>query len=518
MTMFTAIFIIVLLTMMLMYAAKVGVFEQQISSNDLRQKLAFHAAEAGLDYSFEYLRGKQKDGLLISMAAGTDPASECDGAGWFAEGCERWVSACPGALCDEDGIPTGSYIYQNLAPEKISWDSCVDPVSADGEGISPMCMNDDFQGTMTEGTRFRSTAGVCVYDPAAGAAYEDLVCLAPNAGVGGFSEGVRHVTWVASWGYSDCPADGDLAACRGKAHVIRVLGDGQLTRGANMVPFVSKNSLPASGTVEVVPHYDAGGEGVPISIWGNRNMDECPARDDKGVAEDPLVAEGSFRTCEMHEWYEVDVRPADAKCSVSSCSCDYPGPEAISYRHAGDTHFDLDVLLDEDFPCDLFQQFFGFPRSEYETIKQGAKIINDCGNSVLNEDSRGFYWFEGDTCGIDGDKSSKQVGSIDHPILLVSAATNRTTLGANTHFYGILFLTDVESDTDTYFKPGGGATVYGAVITEVLPDESGVGGTFRVVYNDETLGQVNAMGTISGSYWRDFDLPQIPSDNLSWAR
>ena len=105
MTMFTAIFVLVLITMMLLYAAKVGVFEQRISANDLRQKLAFHAAETGLDFSYEYLQNKMREGLLTSTETGDDPANVCDAAGFYAPGCVRWVDACPNVPIDQAPEP-----------------------------------------------------------------------------------------------------------------------------------------------------------------------------------------------------------------------------------------------------------------------------------------------------------------------------------------------------------------------------------------------------------------------------
>ena len=47
-TTFTGILILVLLTLMMFFAIRVGVFEQRVSSNEMRQKRAFHAAESGI--------------------------------------------------------------------------------------------------------------------------------------------------------------------------------------------------------------------------------------------------------------------------------------------------------------------------------------------------------------------------------------------------------------------------------------------------------------------------------------
>ena len=47
MTIFTAVLVLIVLTLMIFYAARVGLFEQAVSANDVRQKLAFHAAGFG---------------------------------------------------------------------------------------------------------------------------------------------------------------------------------------------------------------------------------------------------------------------------------------------------------------------------------------------------------------------------------------------------------------------------------------------------------------------------------------
>ena len=53
-TMFSAVLILILLTEVILYSAQVGVFEQRKSANDVRQKQAFHAAEAGMQHAKEF--------------------------------------------------------------------------------------------------------------------------------------------------------------------------------------------------------------------------------------------------------------------------------------------------------------------------------------------------------------------------------------------------------------------------------------------------------------------------------
>ena len=47
-TVFTAVMVLILLTLMIFYAARVGLFSQRISANEVRQKIAFNAAEAAV--------------------------------------------------------------------------------------------------------------------------------------------------------------------------------------------------------------------------------------------------------------------------------------------------------------------------------------------------------------------------------------------------------------------------------------------------------------------------------------
>ena len=80
MTMFSAVLILILLTELVLYATQVGVFEQRKSANDLRQKQAFHAAEAGLQNAREF--------FLANTARLSYPGA----TGWLHSGSSRWTA------------------------------------------------------------------------------------------------------------------------------------------------------------------------------------------------------------------------------------------------------------------------------------------------------------------------------------------------------------------------------------------------------------------------------------------
>jgi hypothetical protein len=505
-TIFTAVFVLILMTLMLLYATRVGVFEQRVSGNEMRQKLAFHAAEAAMDYGLEFMLAANTRVLSASTEAQPDGAGNVPPTfrpGWFAAGNILW-SACPdnpGAdhPCGGD-IPaggTGSFYYD-------------DPDTNTANSYDSIPLDANTLANLPPGTEVRLSAVLCPRT------IDDTTCL----GAGGVPDPTdpeadtpKYLLWLLAYGYSDCnddDASGGIdipGECRGRAHVTQPLGNFENFKGSPTVPLVSKNTLPASGTAEVVPNPNGGGVGVPLSIWANAKAADCVPLDPDGGLGDTIEVEGAFKTCEMHEWYGVDARPADGKCpgAPGQCKCDFPGPEPISYRSGGQEFIGIDILSDPLFPCDLFEFYFGYPSAQYQAVKANATVIDDCG--ILDEGTpSGFYWFSGDSCDLDN------VGTINNPIILLSAANVKTTITGSASFFGILYVADVEDpEGDAFFQPGGDATVYGAAIVDVLFKESGVAGTFRVVYDQGSLAKAGGGGGLGGlsGGWRDFGMPQI---------
>jgi hypothetical protein len=517
-TIFTAIFVLILMTLMLFYATRAGLVEQRSSGNDARQKLAFNAAEAGLDYAVEYILANNLRVLSKKIEAAPDGSGTGTyRPGWFSTGNVRWAP-CPAEPADDH--PCGGDIRNN--PTLVDTDSFYydDPNTTEVGKYDALPLDANLLGNLPPNTEVRVTAVICPRTLASPDCDADLI---PEPGEPP-SEPVKFSVFLLSYGYSDCNDDNANGSidipdeCRGRANVAIPFGSISNFKGSPSVPLVSKNSLPTSGTAEVVPNPNGGGVGVPLSIWANTNS-SCPPLAPGGDAEGvSLTVEGSFKTCELEEWYCIDSNgamncdsiPANGKCpgnSTSTCECTYPGNEPISFRSGGVTEVGIDVMVDAAFPCDLFEFYFGVPSSQYQTIKSNAKVINDC--SVLNTESTGFFWFSGDTCTLDS------VGTINNSIVLVSAAETKTVLNGNSEFFGILYISDVEdTGTPAYFKPGGGAVVYGAAIVDVVFPNSGYAGTFKVVYNDSALlgaGGAGSLGGLAGG-WRDFGLPDIEWD------
>lgn len=472
-TTFTAIIILVLMTLMMVFAVRAGVFEQRDSANDVRQKLAFHAAESGIEQAKEYIRahsilvGSYKTDLLPD---GTD--------GWLAAGAERWVP------CNDDDLGL------DLASGSGSHPCFAEPVPGRRQNMYFYSFNGSTELPVNTGGLFPAGSSEQV-------TVEALLCIIPEE----FSESPTSVDpcsldpdiadgtlWMITFlgrGGADC----NNGVCSAEAMITeRATHAGAVASGRSPdVPFIGKTGFPPSGTAEIVANPNGGGQGVPLSVWVNANT-SCPGL----TPVDP--SSGAWATCEMHEWYGQDSLPENVACTgVCSCSTQ----EAISTTHGGTDVFGYDLVVDENFPCDLFAYFFGVSKTHHEVIKSIATVISDC--STLNENSFGIYWVTGSECNVG---SNVTIGSIDAPVFLVSAA-GETRFNGGAKLYGILYITDAEVAT-AKVTSNGTNTTYGAVIIDGTIGS--YNGTFRVVYNSHLIKHSAGGGALVGlaGGWTDF--------------
>ncbi len=94
-TTFTGVLILLLLTLMMFFAVRVGVFDQRNSSNDMRQKLAFHTAESGIHHAKEFFRANS-----IIAASPVEDILPNGTDGWLstAVGAARWQKCSDAGL------------------------------------------------------------------------------------------------------------------------------------------------------------------------------------------------------------------------------------------------------------------------------------------------------------------------------------------------------------------------------------------------------------------------------------
>jgi len=476
-TIFSAVILLSLLVLMLIYATRVQQSEQRISANEYRQKLAFEAAESASDQAIEYLLANNVRVLSASPSAVPD-GSGGTRPGWFDATAGVWA-ACP----DNPGAdhPCGGEIPAGNVTSSFFYD---DPATTTTGKYDTIPINISM---LPAETTARVSAVLCHVDftnPAGG-------CMAAPAADESTIRSSFVIT-VLAYGYADCTDPTDTSTCQVSSTIAQPLTNYAIARGSPAVPLTARTTFPPTGTVEVVPNPNAGGEGVPVSVWANAN-ESCSS----GVA---TLGSGDWATCEYHEWYESDEIPEDMLCPNPSCNCSKS--EAISYTVGTDDQMGIDMLEDPNFPCDLFEFFFGVPKAEYQVVKSAARVIANCDG--LDAESHGIYWVSGPECRLDG---SNVVGSPELPVMLISAASNTTFTGTN-NIFGVVFISDVE-DPGATWDASGTNIVYGSVIIDAELDS--FVGTFKAIYNADVsllAAGSNGIGTLSGG-WRDFGLPVL---------
>ncbi len=476
-TVFTAIMVLLILTLLMIYAVRVSIFEQRISANEVRQKAAFHAAEAAIEQGIEYLLVNGPAIISSSVDEFPDGNGEFTRDGWFAT--NRWQECTSTLVVDPDHpcggetpMRVGSYYYDD--PNTSAIDVSVDSM--------PLAL-----GEFDTGVTARLTANICFINTS----NPGGTCGDPPADIEEENRAYMIITMLG-YGFSDCTDTTSVDTCTTEATVAKPVANYKGMAGAPAVPVTTKTAFEVTGTAEVVPNPNAGGIGVPISVWQNYNS-SCGG--------DTADLRGNWMTCEAHEWYGKGKFPSDVGCDQIECKCDLN--EAISYVGGNTPNNGIDMIHDPAFPCDLFEYYFNVPRSMYLTVKNAATIVADCKN--LGPSSFGLTWVTGGSCDITG---GRVIGSPRSPVILVIATDTKFVSG--TTVYGVLYVFDGEIPNTTLYAYAD-LTVYGAVIIDALL--GAFNGSFEVVYSPYVLANasgLNGLGAIAGG-WRDFGLP-----NLDW--
>jgi len=477
-TMFSAVMILLLLTELIIYAVSGGVIEQTKSANDMRQKLALHAAESGLNHGKEFFIANRA--LVVSTVTDLLP----DGTdGWLSAGAEHWIS-CAGVTTEFDGggshpcyaegvfaLREASYYYSFGGSTELPVDTdAIIPGTTEQVAVQALLCMTEMDFTIAPGNP--AVVQGCTTN-------------------GDFQNEKYFVITLLARGEADC--DAGTGNCFAEALIVeKIAGTSPGSGGtASAAPLITKSTFPPSGTAQIVPNPNGMGDGVPLSAWLNNNSMECGAA--------PVVdAEGgSWENCEREEWYGLEDFPDDYACTFAQCSCKESESDKLLSSSADET-LNFDIVLDEDFPCDLFAYVFGIDKDDEDGIagiKGMATVIDDCG--ILDENSTGMFWATGELCDI-----KVRVGSYQAPVLLISAAT-LTSFNAGAEIFGLVFVTDAE-DLAAEIKVNGNATVYGQVYIDAAI--ALFNGTFQVVYLESVIERALGLGTfgVMAGGWTDF--------------
>lgn len=477
-TLLIAMLLLAILTVASIFATAYGVHEQRTSANEYRYKLVFQAAEAGLGQSIEYLKINTR--TMLSTADG----------GWLFAGNPRWqpcTSAAPAGMAIDPCLAEPDTNRQASMYRYVGTTSGILPLS---ESL-PTATNQTF--TTTGGTAgFQTT-----YSTYATLCRLDLSTTTPRCSLSPSTEGTFYVTVVST---------GALTNEQSSASVKQSFGTFRLLGASPAAPLITAGTAIGLGNAQIVPNPDAGGFGVPVSIWAEG---------------DAQVDGASFATCQLGEWMANYGNPQPSATDVlngvcASCTCNglCPGSGLLS-GNAKSCVVAKDMLEGEDildvdsnfsdaspklrdskyFPPDLFEYVFSVPWSSANSyLTANAKTVADC--STLNAASSGLFWFQGADCKLGG-----EIGSLQDPVVLVSDGS--VAIAAGAQFFGIIFVTrNAPSDG---FKASGSPQVYGSVL---LDGDAKMSGNPTIVFNKAVLRNIGnspnflRYGPIPGS-WSD---------------
>jgi hypothetical protein len=232
-------------------------------------------------------------------------------------------------------------------------------------------------------------------------------------------------------------------------------------------PLILSGGIGLSGNFEVAANPNGGGEGVPLSIWTDGNVD---------------LSNGSGTTCGKQELL-------DGQCSSSP------------YSEKGSKGNDI-VDNDANFPSDIMEYLFNVPDINWESLRDDADIqASSC--EGLNAASVGLIWVDG-PCILN---SGTIVGSAANPVILI-VTDNDITMNGGAIINGMLFSFRKPSEvSDFELNMIGSASVNGAVASNHQIGNSN--GTFNAVFDAEVLEQLKTndafvrVARVPGS-WRDF--------------
>lgn len=503
-TLTVAVIMLFLLLVAALFAVRLNGFEQRSAINENRIQLAATVAEAGLNQGLELVKAAARVVASESPAVGTAPA------GWLAPGLERWqpCSVAPPAGMMDPCLSEPNAARRATMYRYLSAGSTALPL-AEYTGSAQV-----FEDVGAFPVEYRVAATLCRIDST------DIGN--PNCS---FSPPTDHQVAITLVSEAVLPTEDTVARQRQIIATFRVIAS------PPNVPLVAASMLSGLGSAEIIPNPNAGGVGVPLSIWSGQDVN--------------IDSGGTFRTCHLGEWlgnspsgspenYDGIQRCENCTCQglttdrglLSGKGGGNEGPDIMDVDNntngtlPDSSYFPLEPMDDPNnrFDDSIFEYVLGLdtteegattPRTDCISDENpggncedqalydlGARIVANC--TAMNTSSAGLYWVRGDC------HMSTQVGTPSNPVFMM--VDGCISANANMQVYGLVYHRATTcADLDNGFSATGGGQIYGAVVTT-----SGVKirGSVQFIYNQTVL---NNLGN-SPSFKRYGVVPSSWSD------
>jgi hypothetical protein len=484
-TLTIAILLLAILTVITLFATNVTMFETRTSANEFRADRALQAAQRGLALGVEYFQANR--GNIVRAG----------GQGWFVENARWWepCSLAPTAFpCNTEpnaSIRNSLYRFcgRNCSANPNYTVALPQPAALDGDEFS----------------RYRVGALLCrIQETPAGPScstdtsvnlQEFAVRVISLGGVLTTADQTVLPDSVAGQGASD-----------GRAMVAQTIATYRLFSDGPEAPIIAANDVTLRGTFDIVANPNAGGFGIPISIWSRTAVDPNGTPTTCHVGE--YLATGTVDTSTFSTWICPD------------CDCPSGAGRSLTYKHnscpgAGNICKGIDIIDATgndlvfgqiNFPADLFLYMTGTPRTNWERVKDRVTILDGSAGGTqeqprrcadLGEQSTGMFWSTEARCTLSG-----RVGTPETPVFVIAEREIRFN---QVQLFGVIYSVSIPTATCVPDNPPpngcpqypltmqGRSQIYGALVADSNLDNAA--GRATVIYRADILANLSDMPT-----------------------
>lgn len=310
MVLVVAIVLLLLAGVLTLFALRVGTFEQRSTGNDMRSKVVSDVAEAGLAQGFEYLMRQHKDMLedpdLWVQCAANDTTFPCG-------------AVSDTATFDHDGDPATDPItrretMRHLVADDTHTIAGIDDAMA--KYMLPLATASKIASMPNGATVAYGVAPLVCFAMAPANAGNTGIPCGDGSGAGRTTTNI--VTFV-----SVARIPGENAG----STLVQTIGQYPKVPDdlVNKPPITASGTADVTGSLQVVTNPNAGGTGVPVSVWSRKDIDKT----------------GTPNTCYADEFFRYTqgnhtpvLYETAIKCD--ECRCDANGsPNTLSYDVSG---------------------------------------------------------------------------------------------------------------------------------------------------------------------------------------
>jgi Tfp pilus assembly protein PilX len=312
---YVAIMLLLLASVLTVAALNVGLFEQKSTGNDVRSKAVNEIAEAGLAQGFEYLMRQH-------------PAMMEDTTTWVKCGATETAFPC-GAIStdaiDTDGDPSTTATVARRATMYHLVNSGYTNSNFDNAMVGRMLPLTSEIATAANGSQVAYGVAPVLCYVAARATGESATAPIRCADSPSTATNRRIVTFVSVARMPDEAARTTLTQTMGTYAL--------LSNPAGHPPVIASGSIDITGTLQIVTNPNAGGAGVPVSVWTRKDVSKT----------------GTPNTCYADEFYRFGAKnndPPTLEDGVVICdTCQCNGDKSLSYDKSGNVQSEgIDIL------------------------------------------------------------------------------------------------------------------------------------------------------------------------------